>query len=69
MDDVTWFIAILVYLDDLVLAGSDLTEVQHMKKLLDDHFKMKDLEDLKFFLGWRLPNPLKATLYINRSIA
>ena len=64
MDDVTRFTAIFVYIDDLVLVRRDLTEVQHMKKLLHDRFKMKDLGDLKFFLSMEVAWSSKGiTLY------
>lgn len=38
------FTAILVCVDDLVLAGNyNLTEIDHMKRLLDDKFSIKVL--------------------------
>ena len=45
------FTAILVYVDDLVLAGNNLQEIESMKSLLDDKFKIKNLGELKYFLG------------------
>lgn len=46
--------ALLVYVDDIVLSGNDLIEIQNITKLLDYAFKVKDLGDLKFFLGFEI---------------
>jgi len=43
---------LLVYVDDIVLSGNDLAEIQHITHLLDNAFKIKDLSDLRFFLGF-----------------
>jgi len=45
------FTVLLVYVDDIILAGSSLTECQHIKTILDTSFKIKDLDHLKLFLG------------------
>ena len=42
---------LLVYVDDIILAGDSLSESHHIKTVLDDLFKIKDLGQLKYFLG------------------
>nr|KYP49610.1 Retrovirus-related Pol polyprotein from transposon TNT 1-94 [Cajanus cajan] len=43
--------ALLIYVDDIVLAGNNLSEIQLITGLLDVAFKIKDLGNLKYFLG------------------
>nr|KYP35148.1 Retrovirus-related Pol polyprotein from transposon TNT 1-94 [Cajanus cajan] len=43
--------ALLVYVDDIVLAGNDISEIRAITVLLDETFKIKDLGDLTYFLG------------------
>lgn len=45
------FIALLVYVDDIILAGNDLCEIEKTKQFLFHCFKLKDLSVLKYFLG------------------
>jgi len=47
----TNFIVVLVYVDDMILAGTSLTEFSRIKTILDDNLKIKDLGQLKYFLG------------------
>ncbi|XP_058783954.1 uncharacterized mitochondrial protein AtMg00810-like [Vicia villosa] len=48
------FTALLVYVDDIVLAGTSLTEIQRVKQLLHHQFHIKDLGQLRFFLGFEI---------------
>ncbi|GAU16205.1 hypothetical protein TSUD_298370 [Trifolium subterraneum] len=50
----TGFTIILVYVDDLVLGGTDNVEIQNIKALLDGKFSIKDLGSLKYFLGFEV---------------
>jgi hypothetical protein len=45
------FTALLVYVDDIILAGTSIVEIDRIKSILDTHFKIKDLGVLKYFLG------------------
>ena len=45
------FTIIVAYVDDLLLAGSDLHTIQKFKKALDSAFTIKDPGELTYFLG------------------
>ncbi|GJT59693.1 putative RNA-directed DNA polymerase [Tanacetum coccineum] len=44
-------IFVLVYMGDLVITGNDLSEIEKFKSFLKNKFKIKDLGELKYFLG------------------
>jgi transposase InsO family protein len=50
----TGFTVILVYVDDLVLGGTDMAEINRVKTMLNDKFSIKDLGALKYFLGFEV---------------
>ncbi|MCH82510.1 reverse transcriptase [Trifolium medium] len=47
----TSFTLLLVYVDDVIISGNSMAEIQTMKTALHTTFKIKDLGQLKYFLG------------------
>ncbi|XP_022883638.1 uncharacterized protein LOC111400454 [Olea europaea var. sylvestris] len=45
------FIALLIYVDDILITGNDPVSIGTTKKFLHSHFHLKDLGNLKYFLG------------------
>lgn len=45
------FVALLVYVDDIVIATNCEKEAHELKTYLDSKFRLKDLGELKYFLG------------------
>ncbi|XP_058732675.1 uncharacterized mitochondrial protein AtMg00810-like [Vicia villosa] len=50
----TCFTVILVYIDDLIVAGTNLSDISHIKHTLDKQFSIKDMGVLKYFLGFEI---------------
>ncbi|XP_050909238.1 uncharacterized mitochondrial protein AtMg00810-like [Lathyrus oleraceus] len=48
------FIVVLIYVDDLIVAGNDAKSCVKFKQYLSECFHMKDLGGLKYFLGLEL---------------
>ncbi|KAI3665096.1 hypothetical protein L6452_43714 [Arctium lappa] len=48
-DDV--FLSILIYVDDVIIVGNDSKKIDDVKQCLHDKFSIKDLGELKYFLG------------------
>ncbi|MCO5604891.1 hypothetical protein L7F22_059065 [Adiantum nelumboides] len=45
------FVLITIYVDDLIIVGDSETKIDHVKGLLKKEFEMKDLGELRYFLG------------------
>ncbi|GKA42207.1 ribonuclease H-like domain-containing protein [Tanacetum coccineum] len=45
------FLALLVYVDDIIITGNNVSEIQKFKVFLKSKFMIKDLGKLKYFLG------------------
>nr|GEV34384.1 hypothetical protein [Tanacetum cinerariifolium] len=69
------FIALLVYVDDIVITGSDVEGINEFKLFLSTKFLIKDLGALKYFLGietgpnvLKLENLLLVSVYFGKTI-
>lgn len=60
---------ILVYADNLLITGSDSKLIQEAKDTLNNNFKMKDLGELKYFLGIAFARSFKGILMNQRKYA
>ena len=45
------YVALLVYVDDIVITGASIEGINDLKQNLSQEFKLKDLGNLKMFLG------------------
>ncbi|GKA60331.1 ribonuclease H-like domain-containing protein [Tanacetum coccineum] len=45
------FLALLVYVDDIIITGNNISEIEKFKVFLKSIFMIKDLGKLKYFLG------------------
>jgi hypothetical protein len=44
-------VIIVIYVDDLIIIGDNNVDIFDLKKLLKQKFEMKDLGELRYFLG------------------
>ncbi|KAE8685870.1 cytochrome P450 71A9-like [Hibiscus syriacus] len=62
------FIILLLYVDDILVAGSDMQEIINLKQKLSKQFAMKDLGAAKQILGMRIKRDTKSgTLMLSQA--
>ncbi|KAM1425821.1 hypothetical protein TB2_017749 [Malus domestica] len=59
-------LVVLIYVDDLIVTGDSLTEIQRLKGFLHKKFAIKDLGTLKYFLGIEVASSSKGLLLNQR---
>lgn len=63
------FTALLLYVDDVLLAGNDMTEIMAVKTSLHDKFRIKDMGEAKFFLGLEIARSTQGIILNQRKYA
>ena len=59
-------ILLLLYVDDMIITGDDLSGIQELKDFLSQQFEMKDLRHLSYFLGLEITHSTDG-LYITQA--
>ncbi|KAI9185245.1 hypothetical protein LWI28_005591 [Acer negundo] len=63
------FTALLIYVDDILITGNDPVSIAATKKFLHSHFHLKDLGNLKYFLGIEVSNSKNGIFISQRKYA
>ena len=63
------FTAFLIYVDDILITGNDPNAIIALKKFLHNQFWIKDLGDLKYFLGMEVSRSKKGIFISQRKYA
>lgn len=53
----TELISLLIYVEDIVLAGNSSREIAYVRRCLDEKFGTKDLSTLRYFLELEIKKP------------
>nr|XP_016434382.1 PREDICTED: uncharacterized mitochondrial protein AtMg00810-like [Nicotiana tabacum] len=62
-------VVILIYVDDMLVTGNNLQMIEDIKRQLHQSFKIKDLEELRYFLGIEFSRSHKGILMNQRKYA
>ncbi|EOY17116.1 Cysteine-rich RLK (RECEPTOR-like protein kinase) 8 [Theobroma cacao] len=57
---------LIVYVDDIILTGDDTEEMERLKKTLRTEFEIKDLGQLRYFLGMEVARSKKGIIISQR---
>lgn len=56
------FTTLFLYVDDVLLTGNDMSEINHVKESLHAQFRIKDMGEAKFFLGLEIARSKEGTV-------
>jgi ADP-heptose:LPS heptosyltransferase len=62
-------VVIVIYVDDLIITGDNDANIFDLKKLLKKKFEMKDLGELRYFLGIEVIQSPKGIWLLQRQYA
>ncbi|XP_009798968.2 uncharacterized mitochondrial protein AtMg00810-like [Nicotiana sylvestris] len=62
-------VLVLVYVDDLLITGSNPTMIEASKLILQQHFKIKDLGEMKYFFGLEIARSKQGILVRQRNFS
>jgi hypothetical protein len=62
-------VVIVIYVDDLIITGDSDVDIFDLKKLLKQKFEMKDLGELRYFLGIDVIHSLKGIWLLQKQYA
>ncbi len=62
-------VVIVIYVDDLIITGDSDADIFDLKKLLKQKFEMKDLGELRYFLGIKVIQSAKGIWLLQRQYA
>ena len=62
-------VIVLIYVDDILITGSSKMLIDNAKQVLKSNFKIKDLGDLRYFLGTEFARNLEGILMNQRKYA
>lgn len=62
------YVALLVYVDDIIITGPNTQRLQFLKQQLSNLFKLKALGSLDIFWDYKLPNPRRVFFSLSEII-
>lgn len=62
------YVALLVYVDDIIITGPNTQRLQFLKQQLSNMFKLKALGSLDIFWDYKLPNPRRVFFSLSEII-
>ena len=64
--DTRKIVVLIVYVDDIIITGNDTHEINQLKQRLASEFELKDLGNLRYFLGMEVARSEKGIVLSQR---